>query len=157
MERRVIQGPAARIVDALVGVWMGPDRLLALLTGCVSSHPSGLSGVRVGGLLRVDLADSRVYLVPADEDWRLRAAEFEDVLVDYRRIEGGWPREIELRRGPDVRLRLRVIELDRNPILPAALFQLTVPASYIHTPVDALDDERLLDSSDARVPVVPEG
>lgn len=156
-ERRVVTGPAAAIVEALVGVPVDPGRLLALVTGCVSRDPAPVAGARIDRLLRVDLADAVVYLVQADGGWRLRAAAFDDVIVEYRRVEHGWPRELEMRRGGRVRLRLRMVEWERNPILPAALFKLTVPASYIHTPLEAIGDERLIDASSNRVAVVPEG
>lgn len=157
LEQRAFRGPAPAIVEALVGVAIGPDRLLALLTGCVSPRPDAGAGARVGGLLRVDLPGSRVYLAEDDGGWRLRAAEFDDVVADYRRVDEGRPREIELRRGEAVRLRLRVIELERNPILPASLFQLSVPASYIQTPLAALGDEQLLGPPGRQAPVAPEG
>jgi hypothetical protein len=136
LERRVVEGGAPEVLDSLVGIQAGPDRLLALLTGCISRDPSAQSSSRIADFLRIDLPDSSVYLASSDSAWRLRAATFGDVVAEYRRIEAGWPREIELRRRDDVRLRIRVIEWEHNPTLPAGLFRLSVPPAYVSTPLE---------------------
>lgn len=136
LERRVVQGPAAAVLDSLVGIEAEPERWLALLTGCVSSDPAARSSERVADLVRIDLPDSDVYLAESDDAWRLRAATFDDVVVEYRRIEDGWPRDIELRRGEDIRLRVRVIEWEHNPALPPGVFRLEIPPTYDPAPLD---------------------
>lgn len=138
LDGRMTRGPAADVVDALVGVRLTPDRLLAVLTGCVSTDAAPVLAERLGTTARIRTADSLIYLVEHHGQWRLAAAEFGDVLADYRRVEDGWPREIELRRGADVTLRLRVIEFERNPQLPPAVFQLQVPDAFVEVPLDAL-------------------
>ena len=60
------------------------------------------------------------------------------MVVDYRRLDAGVPREIEIRRGPDVSLRLRVIEFVRNPALPEAVFSPRVPEAFVEISVDEL-------------------
>lgn len=137
MEDRVVRGPAADIVDALVGVRLTPARLLGLLSGCVSASEAVTSSERVGSVARLTTPDTIVYLGERDGEWRLLAAEFGDVTADYRRLNDGWPVEIELRR-PDVRLTLRVIEFERNPQLMPALFRVRIPESYVEAPIETL-------------------
>jgi hypothetical protein len=138
LDRRMTRGAAADVVDALVGVRLQPDRLLALLSGCVSSDATVTLAERVGAAARLRTADSVIYLVERQGQWRLAAADFGDVTADYRRVEDGWPREIELRRGVDVRLRLRVIEFERNPRLSPAVFDLQVPDAFVEVPLETL-------------------
>jgi hypothetical protein len=138
LERTATRGPAADVVDALVGVRLEPARLLALLTGCVSVRPQVTATDRVGSIARVTTTDSLVYLAQRDDRWQLAAAEFGDVIADYRRVERGQPREIELRRGAAVRLALRVIEFERNPVMASGVFQLPVPAGFADVPLDDL-------------------
>ncbi len=132
------RGPAGDLIDALVGVALPPERLLALLTGCVSADPDVTATDRVGAYGRVHAADSTVYLRERDGQWRLAAAEFGDVVADYRRVEAGRPREIEVRRGADVALRLQVIEFERNPQLPPAVFELQVPDRFVEQSLEEL-------------------
>jgi hypothetical protein len=138
LDRRTTRGTAADVIDALVGVRLTPDRLLALLSGCVSSETTVTQAERVGATARLRTADSLIYLTERDGRWRLAAGEFGDVMADYRRVEDGWPREVELRRGDDVTLRLRVIEFERNPQVPPAVFQLQVPDTFVEVPLEVL-------------------
>lgn len=138
LDARVARGPAADLVEALVGVPLTPARLLALLTGCVATDATVTSADRTGAIARLRTPDSVIYLAERDGRWRLVAAEFGDVVADYRRVEDGWPREVELRRNPDVTLLLRVIEFERNPQLPPAVFQVQVPASFVEMPLEEL-------------------
>jgi hypothetical protein len=126
------------VIDALVGIRLEPARLLGILSGCVSSDPVPIDADRIGAYGRVRTADTTVYLRQRDEGWQLAAAEFGDLVVDYRRVESGVPRDIEVRRGAEVSLRLRVIEFDRNPQLPASVFSVRVPESFVDVSVDQL-------------------
>lgn len=138
LDNRVARGPAVELVDALVGVPLAPARLLAILSGCVAPEATVTEAERLGAFARLRTPDSTIYLAQRDSRWRLVAAEFGDVVADYRRVEDGWPREVELRRNPDVTLLLRVIEFERNPPLPSAVFQLQVPASFVEMSLDEL-------------------
>jgi len=138
LDARVARGSAVDLVDALVGVPLTPARLLALLSGCVAVDATVTAADRIGAHARLHTPDSTIYLAERDGRWRLVAAEFGDVVADYRRLEDGWPREVELRRTPDVTLMLRVIEFERNSQLPSAVFQVQVPASFVEIPLDEL-------------------
>lgn len=137
LDGRMARGPAGDLLDALVGVRLEPARLLAVLSGCVAVDPTFQSGDRVGPYARIQTPDTLIYLAPLDRGWRLAGAEFDGVVADYRRLERGWPGEVELRR-PDVSLRLQVVEFERNPRLPAVVFQLPVPAAFVEMSLDEL-------------------
>jgi len=148
LEARVTRGSAAEVVEALVGVHLPPLRLLALLSGCVSADTAVTGSDRIGDIVRLRTSDSTIYLRERNGQWRLHAAEFDDITADYRSLANGWPREIEVRRAPEVALRLRVIEFERNPQLPAAAFVLPVPDAYIDMPLDTLRREGPLSRRD---------
>jgi hypothetical protein len=138
-ERQVVRGPAADVVEGLAGIRLGPARLLALLSGCVTQHRVVTGAERVGGFARVTTADSVVYLVPQASGWQLAAAEIDGLLVvDFARIDAtGRPRELTLRRPPDATIAMRVVEFEPNPALPDELFRVAVPGSFTETPLAA--------------------
>jgi hypothetical protein len=110
-ERRVAQGRADEILDALVGLPMGPDRLLLVLAGCVSSGPVVVSEA-AGDLVRIRTADADIYLAKRGDAWVVRAGAFGRLLADYQRGEDGWPSRVGLNSassaGLAVSLSLRV-------------------------------------------------
>lgn len=138
MDATTTRGPADDVVEALVGLRLEPARLLSILSGCAAPEPDVTAANRVGAYGRLRTSDTTIYLREHEDGWRLAAAEFGDVVVDYRRIESGMPAEVEVRRGGDVELRLRVIEFDRNPELPESVFSLRVPESFVEVSVDQL-------------------
>lgn len=128
---RVIRAPAADIIEALIGVPLAPARLLALLSGCVSTDLAIGAAERYGDLVRIETSDAAVYLERREARWTTRAGEFGPFLVDYRRVEEGWPRALTIasRAGevPAVSISLDVRDFTVNPVLPPALFIVSVP------------------------------
>ena len=107
-ERQVVTGRVDEILDALAGLPIGPERLLAVLTGCLSLAPA-TTGERVGPFVRVTGPDAVVYLTRASGPWRVRAGTFGSLSVDYATRDGAWPSQIVLRSvagrtGPTRRL-----------------------------------------------------
>jgi hypothetical protein len=154
---RVVTAPAADIVEALVGARLGPARLLALLTGCVSSDPTLTEAGVADDLVVVTTPDAVVYLARTEREgqgeraWRVRAGEFEGLLADYRPFESTWPSEIDVRsdtgRSPRVALALRVVEFDVNsPRFNPAVFSVVVPDRAVATSLDELRDSGPLGS-----------
>lgn len=141
IDERVVRGPAADVVDALVGVRLDPAGLLALLTGCVTPDSQVVSAERIGPVARLTMADGTVYLRQRGSGWQLAAAEKGAMTIDYRSFEAGWPREIVIGRSPDVALTLEVVEFERNPRLSPALFDVAVPGAFADTSIDALREE----------------
>lgn len=122
---RVVTASVEDLLDALVGVRLSPARLRALLSGCAAVDRRFVSGERLGDLLKVLTPDSAIYMVNA-RAWRVRAAEFDGFVVDYREMSGTMPRVMSLVSGsgrtPAVSLTLAIRDAERNPALAPALF-----------------------------------
>jgi hypothetical protein len=139
---RVITGPAGEIVEALIGVRLDPARLLAVLAGCVATSADAMAAERLGALIQVTTTDAVVFLSDEGTGWRPRAGAFEQLLVDYRRVEAGYPREIVITsdagRTPSVNLSIAVRSVDINPAFTGAEFNVTVPARAVPASLDDL-------------------
>jgi len=132
-DRRVIEAPAAAILDALVGVSWDPARLMAVLSGCVAADPQVRDAVEFpDGTLAVHLSgDDVAYVVRTNGRRTVRAAESGGLGVAYRWAVEEWPAEIviqsETGRTPSVSLTLRVEAAVANPTPDASAFTVTVP------------------------------
>jgi hypothetical protein len=141
---RVVTGPAAEMVEALIGVRLGPERLLAIVSGCVTGDAAAATGERVGDLLAVTTGDTVVYLEAIEGRWRPRAGFFDRVAVDYQRYEAALPRQIAIAsqpgHEPEVALTIRVEgDLRVNPALdPAQVFTVRVPDGAVAASLEAL-------------------
>jgi hypothetical protein len=138
-EARFVRGPAADVVDALVGLRLEPARLLALLTGCITGSDVSRAD-RIGALARLTASDAVIYLRQQAGAWRLRAAELDGLMVDFRRVEDGWPRQMMIRRAADVSVTVEVIEFEDNPPLVPGLFRATVPEPFVEMSLGDLRD-----------------
>jgi hypothetical protein len=130
------------ILEALVGIRVGPERLLAMLTGCVSTSDTVVRAERHGDLLEIDTGDGRVFLRRRDQQWQPRAGFVEGVEVDFVRIAGGWPQEInvftEPGRSPEASLRVVLENLQINLPLNPAAFDLAVPENSVPITLEEL-------------------
>lgn len=90
-DNRFVTARADEIVEAMAGVKLGPERLLAVLTGCVATSPGFVDGARFGSQLAVRTRDSRVFLARRDGRWRAVAGDADGIVVDYRGFDGDWP------------------------------------------------------------------
>jgi hypothetical protein len=147
-ENRVVSGPAADILNALVGLDVHPRRLLALLAGCLAVERQAQRVERIGDHVRVTTADSVVFLAREKGEsqiWRPIAAEFGDLLADYRELGPSGPRTIGLRtregRTPAVDISLAVNDALINPDLSPAAFTIVVPPGAVPA---AISDLRLI-------------
>ena len=144
-DNKVAIARAEELVDALVGLKLGADALLPILTGCVARDESGSRGERYGDLLAVSTPTSRVFLQRERSGWRARYADVQGLTVQYKWEQAAWPREITIaaQRGTpsEVRLSLRI---DEGPIVNPALgpetFALNVPSTATPMTLDELRD-----------------
>lgn len=135
-DRRSVTGPAAALVEALSGVALGPDRLLAVLSGCVAADPVAISASAFdgGAVTRIELRSGDVAFLGREAGHDVvRAGAFDQVRVTYGRLlASGYPQRIDLRtapgREPEVSLSLRVDSATVDPVLPASIFDVAVPA-----------------------------
>jgi hypothetical protein len=137
-ERRAVQSAApADILEALVGVRLSPDDLLAVLTGCVKADAEPLSGRMYGAdWLAIDLkalnGGATAYLRRANAEWPVTAGVLEGLQIDYGSRAGGLPAQVRIRTAdpggtPRVDLQVRVQSFEINAEIDRAAFAATVP------------------------------
>ncbi len=115
-ERRIVTDAAPEdILNALVGLRLGPDDLRAMLAGCVRAAADS-TGARAYGAdwLAVDLAaGGTVYLQRIANAWRIVAGRYGGLEIDYAAFQGDRPSQVVLRgAGLDLALALNQVELN---------------------------------------------
>jgi len=129
-ERRVVRDAAPEeILNALVGIRLGPDDLRAMLAGCVRAAADSTSARTYGAdWIAVDLAaGGTVYLRRVTGKWRIVAGRYGGLEIDYPAAEGERPSQVVL-RGADMNMSLALNQVEVNGDLPrAALVALTIP------------------------------
>lgn len=119
-ERRVVLDAAPEeILNALVGIRLGPDDLRAMLSGCVRAAPES-TGARAYGAdwLVVDLADGgTIYMRRVVNAWRIVAGRYGGLEIDYAAFDGDRPSQVVL-RGTDLSLALALNQVEVNGDLP---------------------------------------
>jgi hypothetical protein len=119
-DRRVVQDAAPEeILEALVGIRLGPDDLRAMLAGCVRSASEATAARAYGpDWLAVDLAAAgTVYLHRSANAWQIVAGRYGQLEVDYPAFQGSRPSQVVL-RGPDLDLALALNQVEVNGDLP---------------------------------------
>jgi hypothetical protein len=141
-QNRVATARPSDILDALIGVPIEPARLLAIVSGCVTTTASIDRAVRYDGILEIATSDATVYLAPAAAGWQARAGRFGNVTVDYFTFERGLPRDLRIATtgttGPAVTLDLGVRTVRTNDVLDPALFRVTIPDGATPISIDEL-------------------
>jgi hypothetical protein len=119
-ERRVVRDAAPEeILNALVGIRLGPDDLRAMLSGCVRAAAES-TGARAYGpdWLAVDLAaGGTIYMRRFANTWRIVAGRYSGLEVDYPAFQGDRPSQVVL-RGADLNLGLTLSQVEMNGDLP---------------------------------------
>jgi hypothetical protein len=145
-EHRVLaSAPPADILQALVGVSLSPDDLLAVLTGCLKAA-AGPVGARAYGAdwLAVDLAGGDVaYLEGKDTDWRLVAGLLNGLEIQYGDRLGGLPQSVRIRsadsnHAPNVDLEVRLQSFEIDPALGHDAFSIIIPPGTSPITLDEL-------------------
>ena len=137
-DRRVVPSAAPdEILEALVGVKLSPDDLLAVFTGCVKAAATPVSARMYGAdWLAVDLGDLKggatAYLHRKDADWPIVAAVLEGLQIDYGNRVGGLPEQVRIRtadprQNPPVDLQVRFQSFEINAEIDRAAFSVVVP------------------------------
>jgi hypothetical protein len=129
-ERRIVRdAPPEEILNALVGVRLGPDDLRSMIAGCVRAAGEPASARAFGAdWLAVELAGGgTVYLRRVGDVWRIVAGRYGGLEVDYLAFQGDRPSQVVF-RGPDVNLSLTLNQVEVNGELPRdELVALRVP------------------------------
>lgn len=125
---------ADQLLDAVVGVALGPADLRAIVSGCgLAAWDAVAASTYAGGWTRVDAGDGRRIWLRATADGEapvIMAAEDGRWRVEYTRLDTGWPSAIRLVQtsghgGTDALLRVDGPEaLDA---LPAGALEVDIP------------------------------
>jgi hypothetical protein len=134
-DRRAVQSAApGDILEALVGVRLSPDDLLAALTGCVKAAAAPASGAMYGAdWLVVELTGGgTAYLRRKGAEWPLVAAVLQGLRLDYGAPVGRLPEQVRIRtadprQSPPVDLQVRLQSVDANASIDPAAFSLVIP------------------------------
>jgi hypothetical protein len=137
-EDRVLRAPAADIVEALMGIRVGPRDLLALFSGCLTPDAAVVEAARYGRAIWITTAEARVMLVQAGGSWQIAGGRTRGLLVEYvERTDGRWPKTVRLRSlpgdTPEVGLTVTIETFMSNTDIDPRAFEVTVPADA--TPV----------------------
>jgi outer membrane lipoprotein-sorting protein len=133
-DNRVLTGEsAAAILQALVGLDLGPTDLLAILAGCVVPNPQATGGRSYSSdWARLDLSNGATAFLQRDRQrrWRIRAGLRPPLRIEYESAGGSTPTIVRLRvadaAGTDLRIGLSQVDL--NVPLAAKAFALKIPA-----------------------------
>ena len=140
-DRRVVQdAPPEEILNALVGIRLGPDDLRAMLAGCIRSASEARAARAFGpDWLAVDLAaGGTAYLRRTENVWRIVAGRYGGLEIDYPAFEGARPSHVVL-RGPDLDLALAVSQVELNGELPRdQLVALKIPDGVVPLTLEEL-------------------
>jgi hypothetical protein len=140
-DRRILQDAAPEeILNALVGIRLGPDDLRALLSGCVKAAAEAAGATAYGpDWLAVDLASGgTAYLRRQSGAWRIVAGRYGGLEIDYTAFEGDRPSQIVL-RGTDLNLTLALNQVEVNGDLPREpLVAVNIPAGLTPLTLDEL-------------------
>lgn len=141
-DNRILSGeqPDA-VLEALVGVRLGPAGLRAILSGCAVPRPQATAGVTYpGNWARIELADHDVVFLRRGPGgrWQVRAASVGGLGLEYDRDENGAMTGVRLMIGgfsgdpaTATDLRLSVSQVETNVELTPAAFAIKVPANAV--------------------------
>ena len=126
-DNRVVTARADEIIETIVGVKVGPDRLLAILSGCAVRGLELEQGTRFGQQLAVTTTDGTVFLGRRAGAWQTTAAVLGALTVHrYERQGSAFPTSLQIDATAGTatsRIRIRGIDqLEVNASLQAAVF-----------------------------------
>ena len=147
-DRRAVPSAAPdEILEAIVGVKLAPDDLLAAFTGCVKAAATPVSARAYGvDWLAVDLGGgATAYLHRQGTDWPIVAAVLAGLQIDYGAQRAGLPEQVRIRTSdprstPPVDLQVRFQSLELNPEIDRAAFSVVVPPGTTAITVQELSE-----------------
>ena len=143
--RVLSDAPPAAVLEALAGIPLDADDLLAILAGCVAADPQPLRGrAYADGWSAVDLAGGvTAYLRQEGDRWRIRAGTRERLTIEYTDFEQDRARRIRLRMAGNATaaaadLTLELSQVDTNVAIDPRAFSVVVPAGTAPLTVEEL-------------------
>jgi hypothetical protein len=142
-DHRILQNAAPEdILNALIGVKLGPDDLRAVLSGCVKADARPTSGREYGpDWLSVDLeSGGTLYLQRQAGRWRVVAGRYGGLDIEYPQFTVEQPSQIVI-RAENANLTVGVSQLEVNGDLARdALVAIKIPAGLQPMTVEQLRD-----------------
>lgn len=154
-DRRVLRGEApGAILEALAGVALEPADLRTLAAGCGLPGGAPASGRTAGpDWMKIEAGETSIFLRRIAGRWRVGGATRSGLTVAYSDFAGGRPATVQVttspgagRAGADLRLRLSQVEID--PVLDARVFEADVPAGAAPLTLGELRDAGPLGAED---------
>ncbi len=145
-DNRVLRGASPEmILDALAGLSLAPDDLLALVAGCPSLAADMRDATRYGsGWASFATGDRKAYVRHREGEWQLAAIVLPAMTAEYSAFEGRQPSAVRLianavdesARRVDVTLALAQVET--NVAVPDEAFTVNVPPDAAPLTLDEL-------------------
>lgn len=130
-DNHVLTARADDILDAFVGLRLGPAALVPMLTGCGRAGEPAGPALRFGEIVSIGEPGSRVFIRSAGAAARVVAAEIPGWIVEYHDGPDGWPAEVRVRsaadRQPAIDLRMALSQVEVNTQLVPAAFTVVPP------------------------------
>jgi len=143
--RLLADAPPAEVIEALTGVSLAPDDLLAILAGCVSSDRQATSArAFANGWVGVRVADgTTVYLRPEARGWGIVAGIRGSLTVEYDRGPGLAPSRVRLRVADEegavtAELDISLAQVETNTSIDARAFALRAPDQAVPLTLEEL-------------------
>lgn len=144
-EDRAVVAPPGAIIERILGVPLPPERLLSVLSGCITRTFDVTSSAQHGSILTIQTPDARVYLEPDAAGWRARAGEVDGFSIELGRKSSALPEKVWIRtaagRSPAAMLDVKVSEAETNSTIPASFF--TPPAGAARAQPMKLEELRI--------------
>jgi hypothetical protein len=142
-DHRVLQGATpSDMLNALIGVPLGPDDLRAVLSGCIVAAGEPKTGHQYGpDWLSIDVAPSSVlYLQRQASGWRIVAGRYAGLDMEYPKLGPAHPEQIVIRSAAaDVELTIGLNQVEVNGDLPQdALVDVKIPPGTQPITIDEL-------------------
>jgi len=122
------------VLEALTGLPIEPSELRAILSGCVTSDPTPISGRLYGqNLVAVDVGNQATVFVQHKEmPMKIIAGLVKGTALEFSEFSGSMPRLIRIRSdrnpgGVPIDFAVRLSQLEINTILDSAVFSVDVP------------------------------
>ena len=123
---RAVTGPLSEILRTLMGVSLGIDDMLNVLSGCPARGGDGTQAMRHGALATIESGAGRAFLEQRAGEWNVRAIERTGFTAEFVPPGRSVPQDIWLWSGAGTTpaaLHLTVTERDLNREIPADFFR----------------------------------